>query len=260
MKLSFIIVNYNTFELTCKCIESIIKITHDFKYEIIVVDNASSETEPIHFKNRFPEIHLIESNINLGFAKGNNLGIAHSTGEYICLINSDAEILKADFSIALDLLDEKDISFLTGKLIFPDGKIQHNCQPFPNFFKRTIEKLRLHKMLSKKIRSIYLQGFYFNYSIPGTPDWVWGTFMVFKKELLKIFDDDKLPDDCFMYGEDMEWCYLATQKRKYPYYYPEFTILHHMGGSSGKKEELISANEIAFIKKYYSFLHRFLLE
>lgn len=259
-EISFIIINYNTFDLTCKCIGSIKTKVQEVRYEIILVDNASEEMTPDSFLDKFPDINLIKSDVNLGFAKGNNLGISHSQGEFICLINSDAEILEGDFKKGISKLDKTDCSFLTGELIYPDGRIQHNCQSFPSFLKRLAEHTRIHKLFTKSFRSKYLQGFYFDYSKEGRPDWIWGTFMLFKKNLLSVFEDKKLPEDFFMYGEDMLWCYTAIQTGKYPFYSPSFVILHHLGRSNGNSEEMIQTNEQIFIKKNYNPIHRFVLK
>ncbi len=70
MQVSIIIVNYNTFKLTCDCIQSIIDKTEGVTYEIILIDNASVECAPQLFKQKFPDIHLISSNTNIGFAGG----------------------------------------------------------------------------------------------------------------------------------------------------------------------------------------------
>src|SRR5437763_942905 len=87
--LSIIIINYNTFELTCNCIESVIQYTTTIPYEIILVDNASTECDAELFKKRFPQIKLVKNPENNGFAKGNNLGIKHAEGDAILLLNSD---------------------------------------------------------------------------------------------------------------------------------------------------------------------------
>lgn len=67
MELSIIIINYNTFELTCRCIASIEKTLHDVEYEIVLVDNASKERNPIDFKTKFPNIKLVINKENTGF-------------------------------------------------------------------------------------------------------------------------------------------------------------------------------------------------
>ena len=88
--LSIIIVNYNTFEFTKKCINSIYQNTYGVIFEIILIDNASSDGSQNLLKNEFPQITFILNNENLGFAKANNQGIAISEGRHILLLNSDA--------------------------------------------------------------------------------------------------------------------------------------------------------------------------
>ena len=94
MTLSIIILNYNTFNLTCQCIESIYKETHSVVFEIILIDNASHECSPKKFKKLFPELILIENTINQGFGRANNQGMAIAKGEYILLLNSDTRIIE----------------------------------------------------------------------------------------------------------------------------------------------------------------------
>ncbi len=95
MKLSAIIINYNSFHLTSDCIRSVISYTKDISYETILVDNASTKSDPGKFLEEFPGISLIRSAVNGGFAYGNNFGIEKSTGEYILLRNSDT-VLKEE--------------------------------------------------------------------------------------------------------------------------------------------------------------------
>ena len=93
MQLSIIIINYNTFTLTCNCIRSIHEKLTGLSYEIVLVDNASVERDPNEFKALFPDIVLVASKENTGFTGGNNLGLKHASGEYILLLNSDTELI-----------------------------------------------------------------------------------------------------------------------------------------------------------------------
>src|SRR6187551_458695 len=93
MDVSIIIINYNTFDLTSNCIRSVVEQTKNVSYEIILVDNASVEKDAVEFSNIFPQIVLVKSSTNLGFAKGCNLGIEHSKGDYILLLNSDTVLV-----------------------------------------------------------------------------------------------------------------------------------------------------------------------
>ena len=103
---SIVIINYNTFQLTCQCIQSVIDLTGQVTYEIILVDNASSECDASLFKEKFPSITLVKNPDNSGFAKGNNLGIQHALGDIILLLNSDT-YLTEDAVSKSELIQEK---------------------------------------------------------------------------------------------------------------------------------------------------------
>src|SRR4051812_12404319 len=98
MQVSIIIVNYNTFELTSDCIRSVIAFTIGLEYEIILVDNASTECAPEEFLKEFPAVQLVKSETNGGFAYGNNLGIQHASGTRILLLNSDTALTEDSIS------------------------------------------------------------------------------------------------------------------------------------------------------------------
>src|SRR5215217_84282 len=127
MQLSVIIVNYNTFQLTCNCIQSLKDKLHDLSYEIVLVDNASTECDPNRFTQRFSDINLIVSPTNTGFTGGNNLGIAHSQGEYLLLLNSDTELINNAPKICYDYMQQHpEVGMTTAQLVYPDGRIQYN--------------------------------------------------------------------------------------------------------------------------------------
>lgn len=90
---SVIIVNYNTCEITLNCIKSIIDLTENIVYEIIVVDNASSDSSCEMIESMFPNVILLKNSINVGFGTANNLGVRHSKGKYIFLLNSDTKFI-----------------------------------------------------------------------------------------------------------------------------------------------------------------------
>lgn len=258
--LSIIIINYNTFEMTSKCIASVYENLKEDNFEIILVDNASVECNPGLFLEKFPTIHLIKSEVNVGFSKGNNIGIAKAKFDTILLLNSDAFLTDNSTWEAVEYLqNNKNVAVVTGQLQYEDGRVQHNCQSFPSFRKSMIEKLRWHKLLSKNKRSSLLQGFYFDYTQKGNPDWVWGAYFMFRKDVVEALPAQKLNDDFFMYGEDMLWCYEFRQLGYEIVYLPQIKIIHLQGGSSGKAQEWINENYRQFLKKNYSFVHRFLL-
>lgn len=257
MEVSVVIINYNTFNLTVECIRSVIQKTEKVSYEIIVVDNASPNDNADEFLLLFPQIVLVKSKTNLGFARGNNLGITHARGKFILLLNSDTVLVNDAISIAAQKL-QRDASpgAVGAQLLYENGKIQHNCQRFPSIGYRLFELLRLQKLLGKKIGGRILLGSFFNHEEAIHPDWIWGTFFMFRKDILRELPEEKLPDDFFMYVEDMQWC-MEFRKRGYHIAFePEAKVIHYIGGSGAAQKEFIRKNEDIFMKRYYSGVAR----
>lgn len=259
MDVSIIIVNYNTWELTRAAIRSIYQETKDCTYEIILVDNASDK-DPGILLNDFPDIKLIRSPENIGFAKGNNLGIAEANGDYILLLNSDTELKNdAISSVHRFLSGHPDVAVASARLEFPDGRIQHVCQRFPSAKYLAIELFRIQKLWSEEHRSRILLGAFFDHCSFTYTDWVWGTFFMFRKNLLNELPENKLDDRFFMYGEDVLWCKQFGDLGYKVAYLPEARVVHFMGASKGPKNELMIRHEKEFLRLYYSRLSRLLI-
>lgn len=256
MQVSVIIVNYNTFALTCACIRSVITHTSGLEYEIIVVDNASSECAPSLFKAQFPNIRLVSSNENLGFAKGNNLGIRHATGKHILLLNSDTELQNNVIVSCSRYLDEHpNVGVVTTTLVYPNGHIQSTCQRFPNVLYNVLELLRFQKFFPKWGGRLLL-GPFFDYKETVSIDWTWGAFFMFPQSVLEKLPKQKLFDDFFMYGEDMWWCWEIKKMGYATVYHPVGKVVHHMGGSSGPKSREMEKNRQLFIRANANLLKR----
>ncbi len=251
--ISVIIINYNTFTLTKKCIESVYQFTKNIEFEIILVDNASVECDAQIFKSLFPDIRLIKNDNNVGFAKGNNIGIEQASGEFILLLNSDIELTENSIQISVDFLKRhKDAGVVSPMLTYPDGTIQSVGQRFPSVKYQLFELFRLQKLVSKEKAGRLLLGSFFNYNTNTEVDWVWGAFFLFKKEILLKLPGQKLDDSYFMYYEDMQWC-LDIKKLGYKILYLADTkAIHHMGGSSGKKTEMMRKNGELFLERNFS--------
>ncbi len=261
MDISIIIINYNTFEMTCKCIESLYKYNDGFSYEIILVDNASVECDANLFLEKFPSIHLIISKENLGFAGGNNLGIQSATGAYILLLNSDTELIENSILLCLNYMKaNKKIGVLSPKLIFPDGTHQAVAQRFPSVKYQFMELFRLQKLFSKNRAGKLLLGAFFDHNENAKVDWVWGAFFLFRKEILNLLPEQKLDDTYFMYFEDMQWC-MDIQKLGFEiHYFAGTKIIHKMGGSSGKKNEMMLKNGQIFMQRNYTHFEQKLIK
>ena len=257
MQLSIIIINYNTYNLTCKCIASIKEKLLDVEYEIILVDNASVECDPNLFKQQFAEIKLVVSNTNTGFAGGNNLGISHASGKYILLLNSDTELINNAPKICLDhIIANKKAGIVTSQLIYPNGTIQFNCRRFRTIGWELLEIFPFYKLLNKTKREALMLHRYFDHKSFTKCDWIWGTFMLFPKSIIEQLPHKKLSEDFFMYCEDVLWCWEVKQLGYEVHFLPQAKVMHVHKGSSQKdklkKIRLISIkNHSKFMKKFY---------
>lgn len=236
---SIIIVNYNTFEITCNCIKSVIENTKKVSYEIILVDNASPNDKPDEFIKLFPQIQLIKSTVNGGFAKGNNLGIFKAKGTHILLLNSDTILTEDSISIAYHkYISLGDVGALSIRLIYPDGKLQHTGRKFRSIKNELLDIARpILYCLSYEQRSRLMMNQYFKCDYNTYTDWVSGAFFMFDANILTKLPQNKLDERFFMYGEDQLWCYQFTQLGYKNYYLSETTIIHiHAASTSAEKQ------------------------
>lgn len=257
MQLSIIIINYNTFELTCKCIQSLYDKIVNLQFEIILVDNASVECDPQLFKQRFPGIKLLASPVNTGFTGGNNLGVENASGEYLLLLNSDTELINNAPLICLDHLKaHKEVGMVTCQLIYPDGRIQYNCRRFRTIGWELLEVFPFYKLLPKAKREALMLHHYFDHQSFMDCDWVWGAFMLFPRSIVGQLPSQKLSADFFMYCEDTLWCWDFKQLGYKIHFLPEAKVMHvHKGSVSKDKWIKIRTtsirNHAIFMKKFY---------
>lgn len=148
MDLSISIVNWNTKYLLRDCLKSIYENAKNIDFEIIVVDNASSDGSVEMVKSEFPYIKLIENQQNLGFAAANNQAIRESCGSYILLLNSDTIIIDGAIERTLDFMEKHPESGAVGcRLLNSDRSLQHSCYNFGSLTRAIIFNLKLDKTI-----------------------------------------------------------------------------------------------------------------
>lgn len=240
MLVSVIIVNYNTFRVTCDCIESVLKYTTGVPYEIILVDNASPNDNPDDFLQKFPTITLVKSKENGGFAKGNNLGIEAAKGDIILLLNSDTVLTEDSISIAAKKLQQMpNVGALSVRLVYPDGKLQHTARKFRSIRNEILDILRpFLLMLPYKKRAKLMLNQYFKGDYNTYADWVSGAFLMFRRETLDKRPGKKLDERFFMYGEDQLWCYQFHELGYVSYYLADTTVIHIHNASTEPSKQL----------------------
>jgi GT2 family glycosyltransferase len=237
---SIIIINYNTSILTSNCIRSVIEQTKEYDYEIILVDNASTEGNADSFLQEFPSIRLVKSDKNGGFACGNNLGIEKATGDYILLLNSDTVLQDDTISKCIAVMKQRnDIGVLGCRMTYPDGGIQYSARRFRSISWELLDIFRIIPLLMPyRKRASRMLGKYFRHDADMECDWVNGAFFLFPKRVLEQMPGKKLDDRFFMYAEDQLWC---EQIKKFGYkiiFYSGSTIIHINSGSTDLSKQL----------------------
>lgn len=234
MQLSVIILNYNVRYFLEQCVLSVQEALSNIEGEIIIVDNNSSDDSCQMMKTRFPNIKLIENTDNSGFPKGNNIGVSHAKGDYICILNPDTVVAEDTFEKVLAFAEKHpDLGIVGCKLIDGTGNfLPESKRGIPTPFVAITKIFGLYKLFPKAtvFNRYYAQNLSENET--GKVDILVGAFMVMKRELyLGIGGFD---ENCFMYSDDIDLSYRVLKKGKSNYYFHETTVIHYKGESTIK--------------------------
>ena len=260
MELSIIIVNFNTKDLTKACLDSIHKWSEGVAWEIIVVDNGSTDDSREMLKT-YPGITPILNKKNLGFAKANNKGIEIAKGKYILLLNSDTEIRQDSIQTMLRFMDgHLKAGAATCKLELTSGAMDPAChRGFPTPWVALTYFTGLEKLFAtSRIFGRYHMG-YKNMSIPHQVDCISGAFFLARRDV--VDQVGLLDEDYFMYAEDIDWAYRFKQKGWEVWFNPEATVLHKKKQSG--RANILQSRQITteiyfhtynwlFFKKHYA--------
>lgn len=252
-EVSVIIVNYNVKELLAQCIESIFLASRNIKTEIIIVDNNSFDGSVEYIKKKYPnhpDIKIIASEINLGFAKANNLGAKSASGEYLLILNPDTILQEDTIEKTLNFYKQnKDAGAVTCKLILPSGKLDLACRrsfPTPSVALYRITGLSRLFPRSRTFGKYNLT--YLDENSTYEVDAIVGAFMLVKKS---IYDSiNGFDEEYFMYGEDIDICYRIKKAGYKIYYYPETGIIHYKGESTKK-------SSLSYVNNFYGAMQIF---
>jgi len=234
MELSLVFVNWNSVDFLRECVGSIYESTPGISFEIVVVDNASPDAGIETIKDRFPNITLIKSEKNLGFAGANNLGFRNSTGAYVLFLNPDTKLVGPAISLMMDRIKSLPDAGIVGcKLLNTDLSIQlSSIQKFPT-------------ILNQLLDIEYLQ-----LRWPGCPLWNLKPLLspdvkISKVEVISgacmlmprnIFEQvGMFSEEYFMYAEDIDLNFKVNRAGFSNYYVGDATIIHFGGGSSSQQ-------------------------
>ena len=198
MDVSIVIVNFNTCFLLPKCLSSIYENTPLLKFEIIIVDNNSTDGSQEYIKNHFPQIKLIEKKENLGFGKANNAGAEIANGKYILLLNTDTILINNAIEILFEFMENNEgMGACGGNLYHADGQPNYSySRVYPTLTSIIFYRARITKFIP------VLKESFNTYDVPRKVAFIIGADCFIRKS---VFDKIKGFDPAFfMYVEDAE--------------------------------------------------------
>lgn len=225
MDLSIIILNYRARGLLKECLKGIRAVEPKLAYEIIVVDNASGDGTPAMMRENFPEITFVSSDKNLGYAKGNNLGIKKSTGRYVMIMNPDIVVFDGVLEKLVQFMDGRpNVGIVGPKLLNPDKSLQYSCYRFPDFWEPVYRRTPLGKIGRVKRKLDYYLMKDFDHGSTKEVDWLLGGCLLIRRKSLD--EVGFLDERYFAYFDDVDLCRSMWQKHWKVVYYPEVSVIH----------------------------------
>jgi len=253
MNVSIIVVNWNTKALLRDCLNSVYEQIRD-DYEIIVVDNASTDGSKEMVRNDFPKVVLIENNKNRGFAAANNQGMAVAKGKYVLLLNSDTIVLDNCISNIVSFADKHHRAGVIGcRVLNSDSTLQQTCFMFPSILNLFLSSSYLYKIFPKsRFFGRELMTWWDANDIREV-DIVKGCFMLVRREAIE--EVGGMDENFFMYAEETDWCYRFKKNGWKVLFAPVGEIIHYGGQSTTQIPVAmivqLRLSILKFIKKHY---------
>ena len=238
-ELSIITINYNGLKDTCALIET---IPFNDKMEVIVVDNASKSDEATEIERQFPNVTVIRSEKNLGYAGGNNLGIQAAHGRYLFIINNDTVFKDFKVQALIDRLESApNIGIVCPKIRFAWGNHPIQYAGYTSLSKVTVRNQAIG--FGEEDRG--------QYETAHPTPYAHGAAMLIKREAL-----DKIglmPECYFLYYEELDWSLMIRRTDYEIWYEPACTIFHKESQATGQQSPLrtfyITRNRLLFAKR-----------
>ena len=247
-KLSIITINYNGLKDTCELIDS---IPFNNEMEVIVVDNASTQDEASIITERYPQLKVIRSDKNLGFAGGNNLGIKEAKGDYILLIDNDTYFKDFNIDALIERLESSDrIGIVCPKLRFAWG---NNPIQFAGYTPLSNITLRNRAIgFGEEDNG--------QYDIAHPTPYAHGAAMLIKREAIEKVG--LMPECFFLYYEEIDWSMMFTRAGYEIWYDPCCTVYHKESQTTGQNSPLrtyyITRNRLLLVKRNNKGINKYL--
>jgi GT2 family glycosyltransferase len=230
--LSIVIINWNGWAVLRNCLASIYDSPQGVEFEVIVVDNASSDESVRSIEREFSKVIVLRNERNLGFAAANNQAFSVAKGRHVLLLNNDTLVLPEALQESVRYLDRDSTCGALGcRVEFPDRSFQTSCYQFNDLLE--LFMLRILPLGSVKGERFNIGRYWGKqFQTPTSVDVVAGCFLMVRREVIKAVGG--FDEDFFMYGEDEEWCSRIKKAGWKIIYFPKVTIIHIHRYSSSK--------------------------
>jgi GT2 family glycosyltransferase len=252
--LSIIILSWNVRELLRKCLASL--PWDDPQVEVVVVDAGSADGSAEMTRQAFPAARLLAQTENLGYTRGNNLGLRAAAGRYLLILNPDTEVLGEALAQMLTYMEAHPRTGVLGpQLVYPDGTIQSTRRRFPSLRTAFVESTWLQPLTPRS----WLDRYYAR-DLPDDAvaevDWVMGAALLVRRE---AYDQvGGFDEGFFMYSEEVDWCRRLKAAGWQVVYFPPARIVHHEGRSSEQVPAAthirFNASKVRYFRKYHGAL------
>ena len=249
MNCTILVVNWNTRELLARCLCSIEQRAPKDSYEVIVVDNASSDASPQMVREHFPGVRLVENEKNVGFAAANNQALRQATGRYLVLLNSDTEVRPGALAALVQFMDAHPRAGAAGaRLLNPDGSLQPSCHPMLTPGREFWRLVFLDRLWRRATYSMHRWAM----NIPRQVEVIKGACLLLRREAL---DEVGLLDESyFMYTEEVDLCYRLHRTGWELWWVPQAEVVHYEAQSTRQAAEdmyvQLYRSKVQFYRKF----------
>ena len=259
MELSIVIVNWNVRELLRNCLSSLAELSSGDAppNEVIVVDSGSSDGSREMVRGSFPSVQLVASPSNLGFVRGNNLGVALSHGRFVLLLNPDTEVKAGSLRAMVQYMGtHPDVGVVGPRLLHANGQVQPSRRRFPTLATAFVESTMFQPWFSRSriLRQYYVQDV--DDDEEQDVDWLVGACLLIRRE---AWDQvGPLDEHIFMYSEEPDWCRRAAAAGWRAVYLPSAMVVHHEAQSSsqvfGQRHIYFQSSKVYYFRKHHGLL------
>jgi N-acetylglucosaminyl-diphospho-decaprenol L-rhamnosyltransferase len=253
--LSIVVVSWNVSGLLRRCLRSVEQSAglSGLQYEIIVVDNASTDGSVAMVGAEYPQVQLVANEKNVGFPAANNQGLARASGRYVLLLNPDTEVIEDALGRLVGFAEvNADVGVAGPMLLNPDGSIQESRRRFPTVGAALFESTWLQPYAPRRLLNRY-----YVLDRPADEaqdvDWVSGAALLARRGAVERVGP--MDEGFFMYSEELDWCRRFKDAGWRVSYVPEARIVHHGGRSSeqvsAERHIHFQRSKLRYFRKYH---------